>query len=172
MKEESGSNQRISPPLPYSCKAFDEGKKASRKANGLLLPCGGQTGWDFSKRFGLFSYLKWLGRSQELLVEKCNSMPGIKETDQISAFPIKWEERLVRSVQLAFLTARSPVFTGNQADVKCSLCKYYSPAFPALLFSWSWRRRDSSSLAASRKIDWNQLQFDLIESICSEREQD
>lgn len=70
-------------------------------------------------------------------MEKCSLMPGTKETDQISAFRIKWEERVVRSVQLAFLTARSPVFTGNQADVKCSLCKYYSPAFPALLYSSS-----------------------------------
>lgn len=72
-----------------------------------------------------------------MLVEKCSLILGTKETDQISAFWIKWEERVVRSVQLAFLTARSPVFTGNQADVKCSLCKYYSPAFPALLYSSS-----------------------------------
>lgn len=88
----------------------------------------------------------------EVLVEECSLIPGTKATDQISAFWIKWEERVVRSVQLAFLTARSPVFTGNQADVKHSLCKYYPPAFPALLYSSSWRR-DSSRLAASRKID-------------------
>lgn len=129
--------------------SFDEAKKTSRKAN---------VRWADLLRFqlkGLVCLVIWndLEHLPELLVEKCNSMPGTKETDQISAFWIKWEERLVRSVQLAFLTARSVVFIGNQADVKCSLCKYYSPAFPALLYSSSWRRRDSSSLAASRKID-------------------
>lgn len=41
---------------------------------------------------------------------KCSLLSGTKETDQISAFWIKWEERVVRSVQLAFLTARSPVY--------------------------------------------------------------
>lgn len=135
--------------------SFNEAKKTSRKANVLLLL---GLRWADLLRFqlkGLVCLVIWndLDHLPELLVEKCNSMPGTKETDQISAFWIKWEERLVRSVQLAFLTARSLVFTGNQADVKCSLCKYYSPAFPALLYSSSWRRRDSSSLAASRKID-------------------
>lgn len=135
--------------------SFHEAKKSSRKANApwLLCPVVGRPAEISVKGLGCLVLSHGQDHLPRLLVEKCSSMPRRKETDQISAFWIKWEERLVRSVQLAFLAARSLVFAGNQADVKCSLCKYYSPAFPALLYSSSWRRRDSSSLAASRKID-------------------
>lgn len=148
--KKSSFNQIILSPL-LSPSFFQRSEKGFQESKRTVTARPG-VGWDFRERSGLFSCLKWPS-APSCWWENTTRCQERRETDQISAFWIKWEARVVRSVQLAFLTARSLLFTGNQAGVKCSLCKSRSPAFPALFCSWSWRRRDSSSLAASRKID-------------------